>query len=69
MSRSPRIHLITNGVVAQYIHEISVRHRSRDPEAGTDLGARPRAGSALSARPRKPLKLLESGLATAVRPG
>lgn len=69
MSPSPSIQLITNAVVAQYIHEISVRHRSRDPESGNDGDVESRAASALSTRPPKRLKLLESALATAGRPG
>lgn len=32
MSNSPSVELITNATVAQYIHEISVRHRPRGPE-------------------------------------
>ena len=34
MSLSPSIELLTNGVIAQYIHEISVRHRPRSAADG-----------------------------------
>ena len=69
MSPSPNIELQTNAVVAQYIHEISVRHRRREPDSGTGRAARPRARSRISTQPRKRLKLMDSRLATAGQPG
>jgi hypothetical protein len=49
MSISPSVQLITNATVAQYIHEISVRHRRRDPEWWARPGARARAEEATAA--------------------
>ncbi len=69
MSPSPSAELLTNAVIAQYIHEISVRHRSREPDSGTGRDARPRARSAPSTQPRERLTMLDSRLATAGRPG
>lgn len=68
MNRAPSIQLLTNAVIAQYIHEISVRHRSRSPDAASGSDARPLGASKPSARPRRPLHLLEPGLATVARP-
>jgi hypothetical protein len=51
MSLSPSIELLTNAVVAQYIHEISVRHRSRDPESGTGRDPQPPVATATAGRP------------------
>ncbi len=51
MTARPSVQLITNAVEAEYIHEISVRHRSRDPESGAGGNAQPRPASVLSARP------------------
>ena len=34
MSRTPSLQLITDAVVAEYIHEISERHSVSEPERG-----------------------------------
>jgi hypothetical protein len=49
MSVSPSAQLITNATVAQYIHEISVRHRRRDPEWWARRGAGALADEATAA--------------------
>jgi hypothetical protein len=60
MTVSPSAQLITDAVVAEYIHEISVRHRSREPASRTRREATQlQAPASLGARARKSLKLLE----------
>jgi hypothetical protein len=51
MSPSPSVQLITNATVAQYIHEISVRHRPRGPESPPSLPARTGGKKSASRRP------------------
>ena len=68
MSLSPSIQLLTDAVIAQYIHEISARHRTRDPESGAGGDGRATATQAIGARPRRRLTLPASGLATAGQP-
>jgi hypothetical protein len=69
MTISPSAQLITNAVVAEYIHEISARHHSRDPEPGTVNDQSGQTATPLNSRPRQPLALRRGGLATGVQPG
>jgi hypothetical protein len=46
MTTSPSVTLITNATVAQYIHEISVRHRRQEPDWWSRRAARARADEA-----------------------
>ena len=57
MTVSPSVQLMTNAVVAEYIHEISARHRPRDPEWQGGSAAATRPASALSARPSQPAEV------------
>lgn len=59
MTPSPRPQLIANATVAQYIHEISVRHRPRDQEARRWRSSRPGAREAAAHRARRRLTVLE----------
>lgn len=62
MSNALSAQLIANATVAEYIHEISVRHRSRGPEAPRPASRRRRAARGPSAKGSKRLQPLDRGL-------
>jgi len=66
MSSSLSIQSITDAAIAQYIHEISARHRSRSPEARPRRGAhRSSEAAASKRRTSRRLALVEAGLEAA----
>jgi hypothetical protein len=50
MTVSPSMQLITDATVAQYIHEISVRHGPRSSEAGAWQTGHPRVAEVAAIR-------------------
>jgi hypothetical protein len=63
MTLSPSVQLITDATVAQYIHEISVRHRPQSSDSQAWQAAQPRVDEVAAIRRRREREAAERAAA------